>query len=296
MDKKRKVYGNTLCYQKRRRKTRSPGMFGVLLLAGILLLCKMTIDDLEGMKNDLKEVVAPAVEKIDLAIETLGHTFLGQDEINEHAVLVFGRMILGLDEEKSPKDDAEDEQPQSCDMFEHMTESVSPIMNTAQLAEQWAESETDDCVVNCTFEIPSPDIVDDRIYTVSIPFCMPLKGYRVTSSFGYRIHPISGNTTFHYGADLAAQTGVSVVAIADGTVVETGYGNINGNYVKVAHTDGYVSHYTHLHTIHVIKGQKLTAGQRLGTVGSSGYSTGPHLHFELRKDGKILDPFEYFSF
>ena len=258
----------------------------------------MPKEKMDDSKNDLIQVVIPSIKELNSAIETLGRSFSKRAEDGESAVLVFGRMILGLDEEVdlSEGDTEAEPIPKSWGQNKEMAESVCPIMNTVQLAEEWSAAEIDDSTNNAVFRIPSPDIVDETVYTVSRPFCMPLQGYRVTSRFGYRIHPISGNTTFHYGADLAAGTGTKVVAVADGTIRETGYGNINGNYVKMSHTDGYVSHYTHLHTIHVSEGQKVMAGQKVGTVGSTGYSTGPHLHFELRKDGKVLDPFNYFSF
>ncbi len=300
MHKKRKVYSNTGRYQKCRRKGHFPaGLLLVLFLAGLTVLCRMPNGGGVRELRELFEVILPPVEKMDRAIETLGRTFSVQNDDDENAMLVFGRMILGLEGNEDTAENVQKDEihiPKSHGSSREVIESVSPIMEMAELAEQWTDGEVDDSTVNHAFKIPSPDIVDEEIYPVSRPFCMPLAKYRVTSRFGYRIHPISGNTTFHYGADLAAGTGVKVMAVADGTIRETGYGNINGNYVKMTHADGYASHYTHLHTISVSEGQKVTAGQQLGTVGSTGYSTGPHLHFELRKDGKILDPFAYFRF
>ena len=253
----------------------------------------------EGPLFSLREGISEMVRQvfdIDKTIETLGNRFAVGTPDDENAILVFGRMILGLEEDEASSD-AEDEisDDDAKSSLDH-AESAVPIFNTAQLAEELSAAEIDDSTSNIPFVIPSPDIVDDTVYTPEENFCLPLQGYRVTSRFGYRIHPISGNTTFHYGADLAAATGTKVVSIGDGKVKETGYGSINGKFVKIDHADGYTSHYTHLHEIGVEKGQDITCGQKIGTVGSTGYSTGPHLHFELRHDGKVLDPFAYFRF
>lgn len=117
----------------------------------------------------------------------------------------------------------------------------------------------------------------------------PVEG-RVTSTFGPRVHPIHGGVRDHHGLDLAAPTGTPVRAVTDGTVVRVGDAGGYGLLVEVDHGDGITSRYAHLSAIDVAVGDVLDAGQRLGAVGSTGASTGPHLHLEVRVDGAPVDP------
>ena len=126
-------------------------------------------------------------------------------------------------------------------------------------------------------------------YTLSDRPYLPVEG-TLTSPFGYRIHPITGNTDFHTGVDLAAPLGTEIGAAWPGVVAETGNDSINGNYVKVIHSGTVCTSYNHLSRIDVAVGQRLARGETLGLVGSTGVSTGPHLHFELLIDGVRVDP------
>lgn len=112
----------------------------------------------------------------------------------------------------------------------------------------------------------------------------------VTSRFGPRIHPVTGEHRDHHGVDLAASSGAPVRAAAGGTVVFAGSRGGYGNLVIVDHGDGLQTRYAHQRALDVREGQRIEAGQRLGTVGSTGLSTGPHLHFEVRREGQPVDP------
>ena len=121
-------------------------------------------------------------------------------------------------------------------------------------------------------------------------FITPTKGQK-TSEFGMRKHPISGAHAMHQGLDIAAPTGTPVQATKAGKVVAAGHdADGAGNYVVVDHGGGVKSKYFHLDEINVKEGQELKAGQQLGTVGSTGDSTGPHLHFEVHVNGQAVDP------
>lgn len=115
----------------------------------------------------------------------------------------------------------------------------------------------------------------------------------VTDAFGYRIHPIYGYYAMHKGVDLAANLGTPVYAIASGYVSISSYTSANGNYVSLAHSDGYGSIYCHLDSAVVKKDAYVKAGQLIGYVGSTGWATGPHLHFEIHKDGAAVNPMNY---
>lgn len=112
----------------------------------------------------------------------------------------------------------------------------------------------------------------------------------LSSSFGPRVHPVTGEHKLHAGIDLAAPTGTPIGAAAGGTVTFAGVRGGYGNLVTVDHGDGTESRYAHQATIAVREGQRVTPGALLGTVGSTGMSTGPHLHFEFRRDGEPVDP------
>lgn len=126
-------------------------------------------------------------------------------------------------------------------------------------------------------------------YTVSAPVTTPVQG-RLTSPFGYRINPVSGNYGFHTGIDIAAAAGTPVAAAYGGRVTDTGESDVWGKYVLIEHSDGFETYYCHLNEIYVSEGTILRKGETLGLVGSTGWSTGPHLHFEVRIDGVRVDP------
>lgn len=117
----------------------------------------------------------------------------------------------------------------------------------------------------------------------------------ITSKFGYRIHPIFGTTKFHSGVDVAAYSGSTLSAAADGTVTIAEYSSSYGNYVVIYHSNGTTTLYAHLSKMAVSAGDTVKLGQTIGYVGSTGNSTGPHLHFEVRVNGSCVDPLKYFK-
>ncbi|MCA9527819.1 MAG: M23 family metallopeptidase, partial [Myxococcales bacterium] len=119
----------------------------------------------------------------------------------------------------------------------------------------------------------------------------PLKYVRVSSGFNrHRKHPVLGYTKAHMGTDFAAPTGTPVWAMADGKVTFAGMKGANGNLVVIQHKGGLTSLYAHLHRIKVKRGQTVDQKQIVGTVGSTGRSTGPHLHFGVKVNGKYVNP------
>lgn len=120
-------------------------------------------------------------------------------------------------------------------------------------------------------------------------FLVPVAG-RPSSGYGLRADPIHGGTVNHPGFDLAAATGTEVAAAARGTVVHAGPAGTYGNLVTLRHDDGFETRYAHLSEVDVKVGDVVEAGAELGKVGTTGYSTGPHLHFEVRHDGQPIDP------
>jgi len=119
---------------------------------------------------------------------------------------------------------------------------------------------------------------------------VPAAYNRLTSRFGPRIHPVRHTLDFHTGLDFAAPYGAPVKAATSGVVLSAGPGGGYGNLVKIRHADGVETWYAHLSSYSVQAGQQVTTGEEIGRVGSTGNSTGPHLHFEVRVNGEPRDP------
>jgi len=119
----------------------------------------------------------------------------------------------------------------------------------------------------------------------------PLDIMHISSPFGYRIHPISGRRKLHTGIDLRGRTGTPVYAVSSGIVIKA-YNNGNGfgKAIRIRHDNGMITQYAHLNSIKTRKGRRVRKGQLIGTVGNTGYSTGPHLHFGVMKNGKWVNP------
>ena len=131
------------------------------------------------------------------------------------------------------------------------------------------------------------------VSTGSLIWPAPSCGY-VTSPYGWRVHPIFGYDKFHYGVDIPAYAGANILASDSGTVAVATYSSSYGNYVMINHGGGIYTLYAHMSTLLVSAGQSVSQGQIIGYCGSTGWSTGPHLHYEVRKNGSTVDPLAYF--
>ncbi len=135
--------------------------------------------------------------------------------------------------------------------------------------------------------------VDHRQIEAPGRFRLPVSGARVTDRFGIRIHPINGMRNFHQGIDLAAPMGTPIRAAKAGQVVFSGWRQGYGRCVVLKHPDGCETWYAHCYRLLARIGTRVKGGERLATVGSSGSSTGPHLHFEIRKQNRAVNPQKY---
>lgn len=123
----------------------------------------------------------------------------------------------------------------------------------------------------------------------------PVDCYIITSEYGYRVHPLQQTTKFHAGVDIGAQSGQAIYAADTGTVATAATNDSYGNYVLINHGGGSATLYAHMSSMAVSAGQNVTKGQVIGYVGSTGWSTGPHLHFEIRQGGSTVNPLQFFS-
>jgi murein DD-endopeptidase MepM/ murein hydrolase activator NlpD len=126
-------------------------------------------------------------------------------------------------------------------------------------------------------------------------FTLPITGAAISSGFGWRVHPITGERKLHKGVDFAAPTGTPIFAASEGMVTYAGWTDDGyGNVVELRHENGELTLYAHTNKVYVSKGQTVNKGQAIAEVGTTGRSTGPHLHFEIQPDGKTaVDPMDY---
>ena len=135
--------------------------------------------------------------------------------------------------------------------------------------------------------------VGDPNYVAGLTWLVPISYTEFSSPYGWRIHPIYGTWKFHYGVDLSAPTGTPIVASRSGKVTTTSYDGSSGYHVYINHGDGFVTRYLHMTHYIVSPGQYVNAGQVIGYCGSTGASTGPHLHFSIYYNGQSVNPANY---
>jgi len=142
---------------------------------------------------------------------------------------------------------------------------------------------------------PDGDVASSPVpaTTIAIPSIMPLAAAKLTSNYGMRTHPVIGGRRNHKGVDLAAPTGTPVFATADGIVSRADQYSSYGLYISLQHGAALETRYAHMSRLVVAAGQRVSKGDIIGYVGSTGRSTGPHLHYEIRMDGVAVNPIPY---
>jgi len=173
----------------------------------------------------------------------------------------------------------------------------SDISNTVLLASS-TESRVEGMLRLARFEKEKYEEVynalsDKKSLLDHTPSILPTRGY-FSRGFGMKVDPFTGNQQFHSGVDIANRTGTPVYASADGAVQFAGFsaGGL-GNLIEIDHGYGYISRYGHLSKIKVVSGQNVTRGTLIGYIGSTGYSTGPHLHYEVMKNDRQVNPMDF---
>ena len=145
--------------------------------------------------------------------------------------------------------------------------------------------------------VRSPTVVAGQTGAIGqsafIPLRIPVEGARLTSGFGVREHPVLGGRRIHKGIDLAAPVGTPVYAPADGTVARAEWFSSYGLYIQIEHSASIETRYGHLSKVNVEAGQQVHRGDIIGFVGTTGRSTGPHLHYEVRVAGEAVNPVTY---
>lgn len=231
-------------------------------------------------------------------------------EAREHTEAVRAEYEAYKEEVVAKRDELQIQQDQLAQELEEANSLITDLMKDiesnayilAELAANEQEAETN--VANMALALEKQrqaeiartggggggTVVGTGAFTWPVPSCT-----YITSRFGLRVHPVYGTTKNHTGLDIGAASGAAVVAADGGTVTMAGVNGGYGNCVMIDHGNGYQTLYGHLASISVSNGSTVSAGQTIGTVGSTGVSTGPHCHFEIFQGGVRIDPEQFFS-
>jgi murein DD-endopeptidase MepM/ murein hydrolase activator NlpD len=165
---------------------------------------------------------------------------------------------------------------------------------SGQLLEKWGSPKSH-AVSGEAAQLPPSHRVDTQLANVETPrrFQQPVGTRTISSRFGLRKHPILGGLRMHSGVDFAAAAGAPIVATSGGVVSRAGWAGGYGLRVTLSHSPSLETRYGHMSRLVVAPGQRVRAGQVLGFVGSTGLSTGPHLHYEVRMRGRAIDPHNF---
>ena len=252
----------------RKRKTKNKVFIIKLSISAVIIIMAFLLKNFSG---DFSAKVSQAVNgNFDYkeAVSTIGKSISGEDEIIE----VFNESVAEKNRKEIPK-------------------SVDNI-DIEELSFNMSEQELSDDTKAEVFKIPPPSNCSYEKVGISFAYTEPLTG-TVTSKYGYRDHPIINDASFHTGVDIAAKSGTAIKCFADGVVLDAGFNKTYGNYLLIEHTNGIRSFYGHNSKLKVKDGQRVKKGQTVALVGTTGMSTGPHLHFEVRNGSKRLDPLHY---
>lgn len=218
------------------------------------------------------------LDKLRIAVQLIEDATIEMEKIKEaksSRLTAYQSEKSKLDQEQKNRDALIDENKQELSQLEKTLKEVEALQ-AKQRAEAAAKMSKNTKFVGGEMEWPTPGY------------------YNITSPFGARFHPILKVNRMHSGIDIGAPNGVSVVAANDGTVIRATYSSSYGNYIIIDHGGGVATLYAHASSLSVSEGDKVLRGAQIMRVGSTGYSTGPHLHFEVIINGSNVDPSSYY--
>ncbi len=248
----------------------------------------------------LKESNSPILSKVSEKVSEELEIERAVEAISEGIIKPDSGVLEVFDEKKEEEEKSEFEDFYIGDSREEIEKALDAAaekekqLSVETLSFQMSAEELSDDTAAEPFKIPPPSYCSYSKEKINFKFTTPLRGI-ITSRYGYRDHPIIEDASFHTGLDIAANSGRDIVSFAAGKVIEAGKNATYGNYLLIEHQDGIRSFYGHNSKLLVKKGQKVSLGQKIAKVGSTGMSTGPHLHFEVRKGSVRLDPSLYIS-
>ncbi|MBP8819818.1 MAG: M23 family metallopeptidase [Syntrophomonadaceae bacterium] len=261
---------------------------GATVVAALLIICFGTIaiwfyisqDDIRHV-NQIKRDNRDKTETIELLNQEIDKIEKQQDEIAQKQMQL--KRIMGIKSENDRPVEVSRGGKGGIDYRTRDRGDNEVLQQTVEIRTQLAiqEKELDELLAR---------VNNNKAYFRSIPNQWPVQG-DISSEFGWRSSPFGGGgSSFHGGIDIANDSGVAVVAAADGTVVFAGWKGAYGKLLEINHGYGYKTAYGHNSTLLVNEGDKIKKGQEIARMGTTGRSTGPHLHFEVIKDGESQDP------
>ena len=265
------------------------------------------ISDLETLENTLdtskKQVEGKKVE-LSSKVEALNHT---KQDVQETTAMLVAKQNQIKSQYVQAQQELNSMNKESAEYVALIRQQENQLDDVSKQMEEYIKkngSKTTD--VKTTRErvtdVNGDEVEDDTpiyVTTGSTKMIFPLKcsGIYISSPYGYRTHPITGQYKLHTGTDFTAG-GINqkpIYAVRDGVVIYAQFQKAYGNFIMIDHGDGITTCYAHCDSISVVKGDRVVQGQVIGRVGSTGYSTGPHLHFEVRVNGSTTDPMLYVS-
>lgn len=177
-------------------------------------------------------------------------------------------------------------------VFPSQAQEISQQMRDSLEVELLRTTQTYDQVVRIVQLLPSESTYLSLIPSV-LPVNLPIEAFRVVSPFGMRQHPILKKSKLHGGVDVKATIGIPVKATAPGVVSQVGFDPALGAFVRLQHAFGFETVYGHLKGYCVKPGQQIELNEEIGRVGQTGMTTGPHLHYVIKKNGSAIDPFQF---
>jgi len=269
-------------FKSRVRATEESGeanYLGVILRADSISDMLGRVDDVQHILDYNKELLAKlklAKEAVEAARDDLKACLSEQETIKED----YETQIAELNQKYQ-------EQAEMIAALEKNEAEYEKAYNEALAAEKAANDEIKDLLAALEKE-------KAKAYVGGV-YAWPTPGYyKITDEFGQRIHPILKKPSFHTGVDIAAPSGTAILAANAGDVIVAKYNSAYGNYVVIDHGGGQTTLYAHMSKMLVKVGDTVKKGGTIGKVGSTGYSTGAHLHFEIRINGTAVDPMKYF--
>ncbi len=290
-------------------KPKTLSMFQIMSFVIALLVVSITVTALFfskkiNIKQQVVSVMSPAqLEKsinssqmhLDAYAKQIGELqarIMRLDAQNKRLV-----KLAGVDDGKNKKTDIAKVEPVK-DLF--AANVGGPLVDTTPMT----EVDLQDAITKLVSAVGSrddymssveADVLQNSVLKDMLPNSKPISAAYRSSSYGWRIDPFRGTRAFHEGLDFTARTGTPIRAAADGIVTTAARTSAYGNLVKLNHGAGLETRYAHASKLLVKKGERVVKGQKIALVGSTGRSTGPHLHYEIRLNGHALDPRKYLN-
>lgn len=264
------------------------GIFVLLVVSKLVLPERM-----EQMNQRLSGAMSRNMD-VQAVFSAVGRAFSGEENLTGAAEEVY-RAVFHPEEPVAVGGSAQIPVPEAGSALELLKEHRPEAENlhsesAADVPESLVQAETLAYVLYSGQTLPEGVSMEQAI--LGFDYCAPVSG-EVSSPFGYREHPTEGEERFHYGVDLAADTGTDILCFADGTVTAAGESSSYGKYCMVSHKNGYTTLYAHCDRILASSGAAVRQGEPIAKVGETGMVTGPHLHFELQREGTYLNPIYY---